>query len=594
MTADRNQCVIDFDEKGGKLLVRCPMWFNDIVREIPSVRWSKSKAAWEAKLVRQNVAKIEELMRMGGVSTTMVAVSQIENYKAQKPKTRSAGFPSWYPFKRPPLKHQRPALEKHYGQDCAALFMEMQTGKSKVAIDLCTAHRMEGQLNAILVVTKLSLRRNWIKHFEYDCPVPVDIYLPFSDQARAFERWLGTPHDFKVMVIGWESLSQGSMSKLGDMFMARAGEAAIVADETTYITNHKATRTKVMIEWGRLAKYRYALAGEPWLEGPMNLYSQFEYLDPEIIGIGDFLAYRNRYAVMGGFMREVRPGKKVATEIVGYQNLDELAKITAPYVTDVRKKDAYPNLPPKMPELRTVELTKVQQDLLRQIKREQAFTLKGSIDVVMQNVLESALRRHQIAGGYAVRPRPTLRTRRDGTEVAKTVFDTVELVPPDKNPKMLEVVEYIDALKGKAQMLLWAVYMPEIEGLLWHLKRMGLKIGQLHGGVPEERRQPIVDEFERGGLDIICGNASTGGMGYTMMRATVNMFYSNTFKAIDRVQAEDRCWGQGQDNHVTVVDFAAEHTIDYTILRALEDKQDLSAFLRQRIKDVDKLLEGEL
>lgn len=598
MTADRNKCTIDYEADKNRFLVRCPVWFNDMVRTLPSVRWQKGPRAWAAPLIGQNVAKIKELSMMGGVQITEAVIDALRDYDKQTVKRKSGGkgFPSWYPFKREPLKHQRAALDKHYHQSAAALFMDMQTGKSKTAIDLTTAHRMEGHTDGALVVTKLSLRRNWIKHFEKDCPVPFDIFLPDSDKPKVFDRWLSEDHDYKVMVIGWESLSAGRMADMAKLFLrSRLSKGTVIGDETTYITNHKAGRTKHTIDFGRLAAYRYALAGEPWLEGPMNLFAQFEFLDPEIIGIGDFLAFRNRYAIMGGYMREVAPGKKVATEIVGYQNMDELTKILSPFITDVRKKDAYPNMPPKLPELRTVELTKAQQDLLIQIKREDAFKLKGSdIDVVMQNVLETALRRHQITGGYAVRPRETLRTKRDGTVAPKIVYDAVELVPPAKNPKMLQVVEAVEEFRGKKQMLLWAVYMPEIEGLLWHLKRMGLKVGELHGRVPERERQPVVDGFERGELDIICGNASTGGMGYTMMTAEVNMFYNNTFKAIDRVQAEDRCWGQGQMNPVAVIDFAAEHTIDNTILRALEDKQDLSQFLRERIQDVGRLLEGEL
>lgn len=597
--ADRNQTVIDFDPSKNRFLIACPIWANDLIRMVPAIRWHKGARAWAAPVIRQNMEKIKELSAMGGVLTSQGAMTAIRAYDVQagRRKAKPTGFPTWYPFKRPPLAHQVPVLHKHYHQHAAGLFMDMQTGKSGTAINLTTAHRMEGHTDGALIITKLSLRQNWsTRHFPNDCPIPYDIFLPDSDKPRLFDRWLAQDHDYKIMVIGWESLSAGKMAEWARVFLSsRLRKGTVIGDETTYITNHKATRTKHAIDYGALAAYRYALAGEPWLEGPMNMFAQFEFLDPEIIGIGDFLAFRNRYAVMGGYQRPVgNSGKKVATEIVSYQNINELAKITGPYISDVRKKDAYPHLPPKLPELRTIELTKQQRDMLVQIKREDAFKLKDGEEVVMQNVLEAALRRHQITGGYAVRPRTTLRTKADGTEVAKVVYDTVELVPPAKNPKMLEVMGVVEEMKGKAQMLLWAVYMPEIEGLLWHLKRMGLEIGELHGRVPERDRQKVVDRFEAGDLDIVCGNAATGGMGYTMMKATVNMFYNNTFKAIDRVQAEDRCWGQGQMHGVRVVDFAAISTIDNTILRALEDKQDLSAFLRQRINDIDKLLDGEL
>ena len=593
--ADRNQLSIHYDPDNRRFLIRCPVWANDMVHVVPSCKWSKKDRAWAAPMVQQNVIKLRELSKMGGVVTDEDAIEQMGRYEdeAKAKKATGSGFPPWYSFKRPPLKHQMTGLNKLYHKAAGALYMEMQTGKSKVAIDLCAAHRMEGHVDSVLVVTKLSLRRNWEHHFAVDCPIPYDIYLPSTDKGKHFERWNGTPHDFKVMVVGWESLSAGRMPDMCKAFLSAHLHPAIVGDETTYITNFKAARTKHMISFAKQASYRYALAGEPWLEGPMNLFSQFEFLDPDIVGIGDFYAFRNRYAIMGGFMREMPNGRKIATEIVGYRQLDELARLITPYTHEVRKKDEY-DLPPKRYEVRTVELTKVQRDLLIQIKREEAYEHKGTGSVVMQNVLEAALRRHQITGGYAVKPHEITRAKRDGTQYVKTVFEPVELVKPDKNPKMIEVVEFVEEWKGKKQGLLWAVYMPEIMALTMLMRRMGLKVGELHGGVPENARQGMVDEFQRGGLDIVVGNASTGGMGYTMMAAEVNMFYNNTFKAIDRVQAEDRSWGQGQTKSGIWVDFAAEKTIDFVILKALEDKLDLSAFLRQRIKDVDKLLDGEL
>ena len=40
-----------------------------------------------------------------------------------------------YNFKTKPFKHQLKSLEKSQGKQCFAYFMEMGTGKTKVAID---------------------------------------------------------------------------------------------------------------------------------------------------------------------------------------------------------------------------------------------------------------------------------------------------------------------------------------------------------------------------------------------------------------------------------------------------------------------------
>lgn len=589
-----SQVTISFDQSKSQFLIRCPVWANDVVNaHVPNKRWNKGQKAWTVALLRQNLTAIEALASTPGVLLSDEANKAIKQYYNKKRKQTAHGFPSWYPFKTPPRKHQKKALDKLYKHDFVALFMEMQTGKSKTALDYCAARRMEDRLRGVLVLTKLSLRENWEIQLQKHCPIPYSIHYPQTDKMRAFENWMASNPDFPVMVVGWESLSAGGMVKMCERFLL-AFKSAIIGDETTYIAGHKATRTQRVLALRNMSECRLALTGTPVLEGPMNLYSQFEFLDPDIIGIGDFYAFRNRYAVMGGYHREVRPGgPKVPVEIVGYQNLEELNRLIAPYTFQVTKDEAY-DLPPKRYEKRMVDVTKEQRALLDEIKKKQSFSLKSGIDVVMKNVLESALRRHQIAGGYAVDPREVIRQKMDGTLASKTVYDPVELVEPDRNPKMIEVMSIWEEARKKKQMLLWAVYQPEIEALIGLAKHMGLRVGQLHGKVPKDQRQTEVNRFEAGDYDIIIGNASTGGMGYTMQAAELNIFYNNTFKMIDRVQAEDRSYGDGQTKSGIWIDIVARNTMDVTTLEALAQKKDLATFMRENLEQVMALLNGEL
>lgn len=598
MSFSPNQQMV-VDAAKGKFTVQCPVWANDLVRDLPSRRWSKAQRAWVVPILRQNVDAMRKIIAMPGVRTTDAAVLAIAEYETRLAGlVKKDGFPVWYKFKRDPRKHQTAALNKCYGLNAAALFMDMQTGKSKTSIDLVSAHRMEGHITGVLVLTKLSLRKNWVAHFDIDCPIPHTIHLPTTDRERDFDLWLAKPHDFKVMVVGWESLSAGRMIELCRRFMAYSGRA-IIGDETTYITGHKALRFEHTAELGKMAAYRYALTGTPALEGPMNLYTQFEFLDPNIVGIGDFYAFRNQYAIMGGFMREVRPGKKVATEIVGYQNLDELMKLIAPHTFQITKKEAY-DLPPKRYQTRTVEITAKQRELYQKIKSDGVMLLKGGEERALQNVLEVALRLHQVTGGYGVNPNEVRYLGKDKegntVEKIKVMYEPYRIVEPAKNPKMLEVIDIITdpSAKGK-QGIIWAVYRHEIADLVELMKAKGVKnIGQLHGGVPEGDRQPIVDAFKEGGVQWVVGNASTGGMGYSMMASEVSIFYNNTFKAVDRVQAEDRAWGDGQTKSGIWIDIAAEKTVDMTVLKALEAKMDLSEFIRYRINEAMTLLSGEV
>ena len=582
---------VDFDPSDNRLVVRCPFYANDLISDLPSYRWSKAKRAWLVPLIRKNVEALQAPKLKPYLSVTDAANEAILKLNSAVAVSRDrVSFPAWYKFKTEPLPHQRKALDKGYSLRSYAIFMDTQTGKSKTAIDLCAAHRMEGGITAILILVKLSLRKNWLRQFNLHCPLPFDFYMPHTSKEREYRKWLDKPHDLKVLAVGWESLSAGRMFDLCKSFMMQP-KVAVIGDETTYIAGHKAIRSKRSIELSGMAEYKYALTGTPILEGPLNLFMQFEYLDPNIIGIGDFYAFRNRYAVMGGY-RDPKTNKPM--QVVGYQNLEELSETVAPFTFQAFKHEVT-KLPPKRYEERTVTLTKAQRVLYDKIKNDGAFMPKGAKEeVVLKNVLGVALRLHQVAGGYAVKPRIVRKFTRDGDAIEKTVWDPVEIIQPRDNPKVIEIMETIEEMGKHKQGLVWCVYLPEIGAMQWALKHMGLTFGELHGGILEPDRQPNVDRFEKGDYQFILGNASTGGMGYTMMSSQMNMFYSNTFKMIDRAQAEDRAYGIGQTRAGIWVDYTAESTIDQTILAALADKKDVADYVRERISYASKLLDGDI
>lgn len=574
-----------------QFVITCPMWANDQVRNLPNRRWSKSKRAWIAPIIRANVDHVERMMTRGGVRVTEAAKNALGVYHAERlSAAASTDFPSWYQFKRPPRKHQIAALNKGYGKNAFAFFMDMQTGKSKTAIDTIAAHRMEGHIQAVLILTKKTLRRNWVNALADDCPIPYSVHLPYTTKVKDFEKWLYTKHDFKIMIVGWESLSMGGMPAMCEKFLLCHHPTAIIGDETTYIMSHDAARSKVVEKFGRMTEYKYALTGTPAAEGPLNLFQQFEFLDTNIIGIGDYYAFRNRYAIMGGYTPSDGPMRGKPTQVVGYQNIDELMELIGPYSYQVMKTEAY-DLPPKRYQVREIELTKEQRQMYASIKKD-GILKDGDEIKVIQNTLEMMLRLHQVAGGYTAKPREVRKFDKHGDANVKIVYDPVEILPPEKNPKIIELLSIIEQAKGK-QGIVWAVYSPEIRAIVSEMKKLGFRVGELHGGIEEADRQPMVDAFKRGEYDWVVGNAATGGMGYSMHSAEIAIFYSNTHKIRDRLQAEDRFWGDGQTKSPIIIDLVAEKTVDKIIMKALAEKEDLHNYIRKRIKEVHNMLDGE-
>ena len=62
-----------------------------------------------------------------------------------------------YKFKTKPFKHQSKALDESWSARYYALFMEMGTGKSKVAIDTMGILYTDGRINAALIISPKKL-----------------------------------------------------------------------------------------------------------------------------------------------------------------------------------------------------------------------------------------------------------------------------------------------------------------------------------------------------------------------------------------------------------------------------------------------------
>lgn len=577
--------TIEFDARTSKFEVVCPFWANDLIHDIPSRRWDKKRRAWQVPPTKKNIEFIEDkLIKPGYVNLKPEARDAIARYKVEVSiRTKGTGFPHWYKFKIKPMKHQRAALNKLYGLHCFALHMDRRTGKTKVIIDFNCALRMEGKIQAWLVVVRLSVRRNWVKELEAHAPIPYQVFLPNTDKLKDFERWMVGDYDFPIMVVGLESLSNGNMYKLCERFLLKYAKSVSVVDESQHISNHKAIRSERCISMGRMTEYRETMTGTPIRTGPMNLYSQYEFMDPNIIGIGDFYAFRNRYAIMGGYRAEIRPGVKQAVEIVGYQNLEELATLVAPFTFEVRKEDVL-DFPPKQYEIRTVELTKEQRALYDIIKKNEAYEWAGS-SVVLANVLGVMLRLQQVAGGHTV----TQRVNKKG----KFEYDPHDIIPWKKNPKIMEMMEVWEE-EPDAPRIIWAAFIPEIDDIQSAFKHVFPKrrLGEVTGRINEDARWKVNRDFQSGVINDVVGNVATGGEGLDFFRAESMIYYNNTQSLIDREQSEDRGIKDGNKHSLLITDLVAERTVDETIIESLRQKLNLSDYVRQRIRNAAQLLDG--
>lgn len=567
---------VDYDDKRGRFIISCPIWDNQRVRALPNRRWHKATGTWHAPAIRANIEFMAAMFAESDTTeVTEAARSKIAGYlDSRRSRARVSQFPVFYGFKRPPRDKQREAIEKVYGLHAFALFMDMRTGKTKVFIDVACALRMEGRIDRVILVCPLSLRKNWVRELAKDAPIPVDAYLLDTSKPKEFERWMHTPHDFKWLLVGVESLAAGKAVDLAERFALTSARVLIGVDESSKIKTHNATRSKNAVRLARKCEYRGIMTGTPLTKNPLDLYMQYEFLDPDIIGLGDYYSFRARYAEMGGYENR---------QVVGYNNLDELVELISPYTFQVRQHEVFQH--DKTRVIREVKMSTEQARLYKELRTKSRLGLLGSDrEMVVQNVLEKSLRLQEIAGGFVsyLYTEEQLSDLRSRLGPAKKLPRTYREPIPGPNPKIADLLDACDEYEG--QTIVWCAFKEEIYAVCEALQN---KYGEgavvaLHGGVDEAQRDINVYEiFQKRKARFIVGNAATGGMGLTMDAADNIFFYSNTYNYVDREQAEER--GTAAGKSTLIVDFVTEGTIDAAILAAIEEKKDLSEYIRGKI-----------
>jgi SNF2 family DNA or RNA helicase len=105
-------------------------------------------------------------------------------------------------------------------------------------------------------------------------------------------------------------------------------------DESTTIKSPTAKRTKNILKVCKLADYRRILTGSPVTKNPLDLYSQCQFLDEDLLGFSSYYAYKARYAI------EVKrhTSTHAFPHIVGFRNLDELSAKLGTFSFRVLKK----------------------------------------------------------------------------------------------------------------------------------------------------------------------------------------------------------------------------------------------------------------
>ena len=483
-----------------------------------------------------------------------------------------------YLFKTEPYQHQLERFIATRDREFYGFLWEMGSGKSKIVIDTSGWLYCRGEITGVLIVAPNGVHRNWIDQ-EYPTHYPNDFGLrsaywvadPKKKEKEALEYLFANQNqsmDLVVLSMNVEALATKRGREFAEKFLLTF-RCMMVVDESTTIKNPSAVRTKTVLKLGRMAAYRRILNGTPVTNNPLDIYTQFTFLDEEILRCSSYYAFRNRYAILKEMTTRNQP--RSFKVVVGYQNIEELQRLIEPHSHRVRKEDCL-DLPDKIYMKRIVEMTKKQASLYADVAKNLISEFSG-MRMVTPLALTKILRLQQITGGFWC---------------PEEVGEAVAI--DGKNPRLDSLMEVLEDSDGKV--IIWARFRAEIaqiEDAIRNEYGAGSLVSY-HGGISKEDRAEAIARFQgrrqiiENGKEIdqarfFVANQQSAGMGLTLTAATTVVYYSNSFNYADRVQSEDRAHRIGQKHPVTYVDLFCPGTIDEKIMNSLRMKRDYAQMI---------------
>ena len=458
-------------------------------------------------------------------------------------------------FKTEPYEHQKTCLSKAWDKTTYAFFMEMGTGKTKVAIDNIGLLRVNKNITGVLILAPKSVYTVWAfdeiyKHMSPD--IEYEIYSWNIDKPKQLQKSLDKKGKLKIFCMNIEALSTARGLKGATEFLYSHPENLTIVDESTTIKNHKAIRTRNVLKLGDYSKYKRILTGSPVTKSPLDLYTQCDFLNPNHLGFSSYYSFRNRYCVT----HRLDLGNGKYTEIPKYYvHLEELEDKLSNFSYRVTKDECL-DLPKKLYTKRYIDMNDEQKDFYERL-RIAAIAVIEDEAVSYNNKLTEIIKLHQVCNGFV--------KTNDG------------VLKEFKNPKLHALSDIIEESDGKV--IIWANYIYNIENIIKFLKeKYGVhSVVANYGAVDSAKRTEAVNRFQ---TDDKCrffvGTTHTGGYGITLTAGSNMIYFSNGYDLEKRQQSEARIDRIGQTQKMTYIDIMSQDTIDEKIVKALRNKVNIA------------------
>ena len=515
--------------------------YRGSIKDMQDRFYDADDKCWVVPLTKENVATL------GLLGATLD--EELQALTADETDTKGNAEPTI----KPPIKgslysHQVKAynfaLKQFDTGKAVAFLMDMGTGKTITTIALIGALYSQKRVGKVLVVSPKSIVGVWEEEFQKFAYYRYALTIldgSIAKKKAAFGYMNGSA--LQVIVVNYESAWRLETE------IGKWNPDMIVCDESSKIKNPATAQSKALHKLGKKTKFNIILTGTPVTNNPLDFFSQYKFLDEEILGPSYYL-FRNRYAVMGGYQNH---------QIVGYNHLPELVEKVHKIAFRIKIQDAV-DLPPFIDEVRTIKLEPKAEAVYRMIEEDCYAQLSADTEVTARNILTQLLRLSQCTGGFI---------RDDATAKPQTV----------STAKIEALEDIIDScVEEDKKVVVFARFVPEIEAIKAMLEKKKLGYRLIYGAT-KDRAEQVKDFQDNPDVKVFVGQLQTTGMGLTLTAASVAVFYSLDFSYANYEQSRARIHRIGQKEKCLYIHLVAKNTVDEKIMNALKHKGDIAKLM---------------
>ena len=418
---------------------------------------------------------------------------------------------------RPPLPHQKEAIEKLVGSKRFILADDMGVGKSCSTIIAA----LETKAKKILVVCPASLKINWQREIAIYSDRSV-----FIAEGKKFS----TEHD--IVIVNYDILKNFyDIKNPNDSVIGQINFDLIILDEAHMVSNSQAARTKIINSFTKKAKYLWLLTGTPMTNRPINYYNLLNLIESPVAQ--NWMAYAIRYCE--GY--QFRAGNRKIWNVNGASNLEELRERTSVQILR-RLKDEVLDLPDKIITPIYLKTTSKEYKELMGEYYEWLDKEEGSSSLTVQ---------------------------------FSKLMQVRKLIA---NEKIKETIEFAQNIIDQDKKVI--IFTNFTETLQIIHNHFGKQSVYLDGSCNKTQRQYAVDQFqENDKIKIFVGNLKAAGVGLTLTKAEAVIMNDLSFVPAEHAQAEDRAYRYGQKNNVLVYYPLFINTIEGAIYDILNNKKKI-------------------